>query len=92
MRSTLSNSIKSVFKVPTQFICYRLSAQQNISVMTTTPYVRGEEAGTLESTEDMNEWDTPLFAFHDLDYIPSGYSGILAPYIETGPGSKHSFS
>ncbi|KAJ7765503.1 hypothetical protein DFH07DRAFT_810851 [Mycena maculata] len=27
------------------------------------------------------------FAFHDLDYIPSGYSGILAPYIETGPGT-----
>jgi len=26
---------------------------------------------------------TPTFAFHDLDYIPSGFSGTLAPYIET---------
>ncbi|KAJ7198387.1 hypothetical protein GGX14DRAFT_470303 [Mycena pura] len=34
-----------------------------------------------------DEWETPIFAFHDLDYIPSGYSGILAPYIETGPGT-----
>ncbi|KAJ7679314.1 hypothetical protein DFH06DRAFT_1166297 [Mycena polygramma] len=34
-----------------------------------------------------DEWETPTFAFHDLDYIPSGYSGILAPYIETGPGT-----
>jgi hypothetical protein len=25
----------------------------------------------------------PIFAFHDLDYIPSGFSGTLAPYIET---------
>ncbi|KAJ7173065.1 hypothetical protein C8R43DRAFT_978362 [Mycena crocata] len=32
-------------------------------------------------------WATPTFAFHDLDYIPSGYSGIVAPYIETGPGT-----
>jgi SAM-dependent methyltransferase len=34
-----------------------------------------------------DEWDTPIFAFHNLSYIPSGYSGILAPYIETGPGT-----
>jgi SAM-dependent methyltransferase len=34
-----------------------------------------------------DEWETPTFAFHDLDYIPSGYSGVLAPYIETGPGT-----
>ncbi|KAJ7077005.1 hypothetical protein B0H15DRAFT_571609 [Mycena belliarum] len=34
-----------------------------------------------------DEWATPTFAFHGLDYIPSGYSGILAPYIETGPGT-----
>lgn len=34
-----------------------------------------------------DERETPTFAFHDLDYIPSGYSGILAPYIETGPGT-----
>lgn len=34
-----------------------------------------------------DEWDMPTFAFHDLDYIPSGFSGILAPYIETGPGT-----
>lgn len=40
-----------------------------------------------------DEWDMPTFAFHDLDYIPSGYGGILAPYIETGPGSRsHSFN
>jgi len=26
---------------------------------------------------------SPMFAFHDLDYIPSGFSGTLAPYIET---------
>jgi len=37
--------------------------------------------------DEADEFDTPLFAFHDLDYIPSGYSGILAPYIETGPGT-----
>ncbi|CZT45764.1 uncharacterized protein RSE6_06106 [Rhynchosporium secalis] len=29
----------------------------------------------------------PMFAFGDLDYIPFGYSGIVAPYIETGPGT-----
>jgi len=40
-----------------------------------------------ESTEEIDEWETPIFAFHDLDYIPSGYGGILAPYIETGPGT-----
>jgi len=34
-----------------------------------------------------DEWDMPTFAFASLDYIPSGYSGILAPYIETGPGT-----
>ncbi|KAF8856387.1 hypothetical protein BDZ45DRAFT_804189 [Acephala macrosclerotiorum] len=37
--------------------------------------------------EETDEWDMPTFAFHDLDYIPSGYGGILAPYIETGPGT-----
>lgn len=42
-------------------------------------------ASLLLDGED--EWDPPLFAFHDLDYIPSGYSGLLAPYIETGPGT-----
>lgn len=36
---------------------------------------------------DGDEFDLPLFAFHDLDYVPSGYSGVLAPYIETGPGT-----
>lgn len=36
----------------------------------------------------MNDPDgEPMFAFQDLDYIPFGYSGILAPYIETGPGT-----
>ncbi|KAJ7262861.1 hypothetical protein C8J57DRAFT_1334024 [Mycena rebaudengoi] len=34
-----------------------------------------------------NEWETPTFAFHDFDYIPSGYSGILAPYIEIVAGT-----
>ncbi len=28
-----------------------------------------------------------MFAFQDLDYIPFGFSGTLAPYIETGPGT-----
>ena len=28
-----------------------------------------------------------MFAFHDLDYIPSGFSGVLAPYIETTAGT-----
>lgn len=42
-----------------------------------------------ENPEETDEWDMPTFAFHDLDYIPSGYGGILAPYIETGPGSKY---
>lgn len=27
------------------------------------------------------------FAFHDLDYVPHGTGGILAPYIETTPGT-----
>lgn len=40
-----------------------------------------------EVVEEPDEWEMPTFAFHDLDYIPSGYGGILAPYIETGPGS-----
>lgn len=29
----------------------------------------------------------PLFAFQDLDYIPHGFSGVLAPYIETLAGT-----
>ncbi|KAH8798940.1 hypothetical protein F5882DRAFT_394929 [Hyaloscypha sp. PMI_1271] len=29
----------------------------------------------------------PIFAFQDLDYIPSGFSGVLAPYIETTMGT-----
>lgn len=29
----------------------------------------------------------PLFAFQDLDYIPFGYSGVQAPYIETSPAT-----
>ncbi|KAF2421498.1 hypothetical protein EJ08DRAFT_738190 [Tothia fuscella] len=36
----------------------------------------------------MNEEDgTPMFAFQHLDYIPFGFSGSTAPYIETGPGT-----
>lgn len=30
-----------------------------------------------------NDDGTPMFAFHDLDYIPYGFGGITAPYIET---------
>jgi hypothetical protein len=26
---------------------------------------------------------TPMFAFQDLDYIPYGFGGTTAPYIET---------
>lgn len=37
--------------------------------------------------ERIDEWDTDVFPFHSLDYVPSGYGGILAPYIETGPGT-----
>lgn len=43
--------------------------------------------GIIEMGSTAEEWETPVFAFHDLDYIPSGYAGILAPYIETGPGT-----
>ncbi|KAI9052818.1 hypothetical protein LZ554_003091 [Drepanopeziza brunnea f. sp. 'monogermtubi'] len=31
--------------------------------------------------------DMSMFAFRDVDYIPFGYSGTLAPYIESGPGT-----
>jgi len=34
-----------------------------------------------------HEDGTPMFAFQDLDYIPYGYSGTLAPYIETSAGT-----
>jgi ubiquinone/menaquinone biosynthesis C-methylase UbiE len=34
-----------------------------------------------------DEWDTPTFAFHDLDYIPSGFGGLTAPYISTTVGT-----
>lgn len=35
-------------------------------------------------TETMDSDDeSPLFAFHDLDYIPYGVGGSTAPYIET---------
>lgn len=30
-----------------------------------------------------NEDGSPMFAFHDLDYIPFGFSSSTAPYIET---------
>lgn len=50
------------------------------------------EINGLGSEEAKDEWDMPTFAFHDLDYIPSGYGGILAPYIETGPGSESACS
>jgi hypothetical protein len=33
-----------------------------------------------------DEFDTPLFAFHDLSYIPYGFGSSEAPYIET-PGA-----
>ncbi|PMD14796.1 hypothetical protein NA56DRAFT_362400 [Hyaloscypha hepaticicola] len=37
---------------------------------------------TMEDSDGL-----PLFAFQDLDYIPSGFGGILAPYIETTAGT-----
>jgi hypothetical protein len=40
------------------------------------------ESGVME-----HEDGTPMFAFQDLDYIPYGYSGTLAPYIETSAGT-----
>ncbi|KAG0651307.1 hypothetical protein D0Z07_1800 [Hyphodiscus hymeniophilus] len=58
--------------------------------MTAAPsnqYMAVEESEALEHVDDITEWHMPTFAFHDLDYIPSGYSGVLAPYIETGPGT-----
>jgi hypothetical protein len=52
--------------------------------------VGDEGLGAFSSKDqpELDEWDMPIFAFQDLDYIPSGYGGILAPYIETGPGSE----
>lgn len=41
----------------------------------------------MSLSEGEDEWHMPTFAFHDLNYIPSGYSGILAPYIESGAGT-----
>jgi len=39
-------------------------------------------------TKTMEDSDgLPIFAFQDLDYIPSGFGGILAPYIETTVGT-----
>jgi hypothetical protein len=49
--------------------------------------IASKPVNTLGGIDKTDEWETPIFAFHDLDYIPSGYGGILAPYIETGPGS-----
>ena len=49
-----------------------------------------DEHRHLESEEGKEEFGMSMFAFHDLDYIPSGYSGVLAPYIETSPGSQFS--
>lgn len=34
-----------------------------------------------------DEDGVPTFAFHDLDYVPHGTGGILAPYIETTAGT-----
>jgi hypothetical protein len=34
-----------------------------------------------------DEDGTPMFAFQHLDYVPFGFSGSTAPYIETGPGT-----
>jgi hypothetical protein len=30
-----------------------------------------------------DEFDMPMFAFHDLNYIPYGFGSSEAPYIET---------
>jgi hypothetical protein len=64
-----------------------------LAVNDAIPEVAGT-SGTSGSISDseIDEWDMPVFAFHDLDYIPSGYGGILAPYIETGVGSEYYFS
>jgi len=47
------------------------------------------EHGQIESSRSSMHDDDgfPTFAFQDLDYIPSGFSGILAPYIETSSGT-----
>ena len=34
-----------------------------------------------------DEWDLPVFPFHDLHYVPCGSTGVVAPYIETGLGT-----
>lgn len=31
-----------------------------------------------------DEWDLPVFPFHNLHYVPCGSTGLVAPYIETG--------
>ena len=42
----------------------------------------------LPQTKSMEDSDgLPIFAFQDLDYIPSGFGGVLAPYIETTAGT-----
>lgn len=34
-----------------------------------------------------DEFDLPIFPFHDLHYVPCGSTGLVAPYIETGAGT-----
>ena len=34
----------------------------------------------------LDETGSPVFAFHDLDYIPFGFSSDTAPYIEVCAG------
>lgn len=44
--------------------------------------------GKQQATSKMaDEFEMPIFAFHNLNYVPSGYGDKLAPYIETGPGT-----
>ncbi|KAJ5042142.1 uncharacterized protein L3040_004699 [Drepanopeziza brunnea f. sp. 'multigermtubi'] len=40
-----------------------------------------------DTTKMNDDSDMSMFAFRDIHYIPFGYSGTLAPYIESGPGT-----
>lgn len=50
----------------------------------TTHFIMGEVETSASYHE---EHGFQLFPFHDLDYIPHGTGGILAPYIETTVGT-----
>jgi hypothetical protein len=53
----------------------------NIAFSTPNPETVGNP---VQETKAMEGDDgTPMFAFQNLDYIPSGFGGSEAPYIET---------